>query len=694
MVAERCLSASLLETNSSPPLQAMDAVLEAMATNEVFVPTHIAVDDATGPAILELACKFLLAGQVLMVLGGYVVRGVLRKGSQIAEASRNPDGTYDMVRPGNYDFAFRPPPQQPTQPPPQSIPMSDDIAVASSVFLALSNSPSLPGNLLLKLDAQAEVETSELPLQERMQIFEDEIAKAKLISIAAGKRPQAPNNRMNFIQFLLDKISHLEEMVTKNSQASTIVRAPMAVNIGTPTPMNSMATPNMETAKEKQIDNLQGLGDSWRQAHGHEDLGSRVKGWAKIAIETGQWPKSQCLNGVLIDVTSMVHAEVQRMKNESHAQKDNNIQMDTVMDVMQQVANTNGNVQMSPISNASTETTITQRDQDDEDEIIAQLALGGSGGGGDDGGSEPSGPVTNNNNCGDSTNGRSANKRTEFALVNPRNINIVTFNGNNVHNTPYMAFNNSIRRLILAQGSDGALLFKVLDKIEALGDTKFTNERFQRLISKYPKVAEFDTAIIAALLNWTIGVANSQVKYGVCNGLDIWRKVYNRYVPLGDDLQNILIRELISIEPVGELEVDTLPSEIDRIIEIYTEAGPAGDLSDKWIRAAIMRNLPEKLTTTLAMDLKRATRIEQMQSIINVYLHDNKIGLPRGMPGTMVCLTIEEETDKTERTKEETFQTNTTSEPNPNGDSSFNAATKGKQKGDGGTGKGHGQCWE
>ena len=40
MVAERCLSASLPEIASEPP-QAMDAVIESMAANKVFVPTQI-----------------------------------------------------------------------------------------------------------------------------------------------------------------------------------------------------------------------------------------------------------------------------------------------------------------------------------------------------------------------------------------------------------------------------------------------------------------------------------------------------------------------------------------------------------------------------------------------------------------------------------------------------------------------------
>ena len=42
-------------------------------------------------------------------------------------------------------------------------------------------------------------------------------------------------------------------------------------------------------------------------------------------------------------------------------------------------------------------------------------------------------------------------------------------------------------------------------------------------------------------------------------------KVYDRYVPLADDLQNISIQELMSIKQVTETEVDSLFNETDRI---------------------------------------------------------------------------------------------------------------------------------
>ena len=145
---------------------AMNAIIETMTANEIFVPTLINVPpdnaEAIGPAVLDLTCKAFAAGQVLMMLGGYIVKGTLLGCRKLARAIRNADGTFEMVRPGQYNFtnAFAlPPPPQPALP--QSIQVADDIAAAaSSVLLAIQNTPSPTGNLLPKLEAQAEVETS------------------------------------------------------------------------------------------------------------------------------------------------------------------------------------------------------------------------------------------------------------------------------------------------------------------------------------------------------------------------------------------------------------------------------------------------------------------------------------------------------------------------------------------------------
>ena len=198
------MSASLLEIVGESPLQAMEAIIENMVANEVFVPTQVATVLANERQLARCysSSRARRWGQALMSLGGYIVKGILLKRGRRAHAIRNADGIFNMVRPGYYTMAIAisPRPPQPPQPPQQPLPMTDDIAAASSIFLAIQNTPSPIGNLLPQLEdqvaaEQATVETSELPLQDRIQFFErtatnneeqqfeDEMAKTKLASI-------------------------------------------------------------------------------------------------------------------------------------------------------------------------------------------------------------------------------------------------------------------------------------------------------------------------------------------------------------------------------------------------------------------------------------------------------------------------------------------------------------------------------
>ena len=171
MVAERCLSASLLEIVSSSPRLAMaqmDAIIANMAAHEDFVPTHIAsAGEGIGPVLLQITCKVLLAREVLMSLGGYIVKGVALACGRRARAIRNGDGTYSVVRPGHFSMAIAdlPQPQAQQQPPPL-LPLADDTAAASSIYLAIQeNTPSPSGSLLPQLEEQAAVEQPTVDLQ-------------------------------------------------------------------------------------------------------------------------------------------------------------------------------------------------------------------------------------------------------------------------------------------------------------------------------------------------------------------------------------------------------------------------------------------------------------------------------------------------------------------------------------------------
>ena len=127
-------------------------------------------------------------------------------------------------------------------------------------------------------------------------------------------------------------------------------------------------------------------------------------------------------------------------------------------------------------------------------------------------------------------NGRNGYNYKEFQLVNARNVNINPFSGRNLATNPYLPFNNALRRLILVQGHDGEELLNILNEIEQCGDEKFTKDDLKELSTRYPKAYQYDRAVRLALLNYTTGVAQGRVKYGVECGLDAWRKVYNRYI--------------------------------------------------------------------------------------------------------------------------------------------------------------------
>ena len=122
-------------------------------------------------------------------------------------------------------------------------------------------------------------------------------------------------------------------------------------------------------------------------------------------------------------------------------------------------------------------------------------------------------------------------------------------------------------------GQDGDELATILDEVEKLGNTKVDKLRIAKLAEEFPKVYEYDRAIKSALLNWTAGVAQGLVKHGLEGGLDAWRKLYHKYMPLADDLQNILIRQLMSLKQVAENDMDLLLEEIERIRELYIKVG-------------------------------------------------------------------------------------------------------------------------
>ena len=336
---------------------------------------------------------------------------------------------------------------------------------------------------------------------------------------------------------------------------------------------------------------------------------------------------------------------------------------------------------------------------------IHQFAIGDRDGDGDgDGGDEfDRDGVTNG------TTGRGFNnyhRKSEFVLVKSSNINIAKFTVANLITYPYLQFYKFIKRLMHNQGEDGELLIDIFTEIETEPTEKFTNAKLKEMVRQYLKVAEFNRAILSVPLNYTDGIAKGMVEYGVDNGFDAWRRLYNHYLPFAEDLQQILIQELYSLLPGTENNTDTLFNQVERITELYTRVGKTDDaMSDKWIKVAVLRNLPKRVTKDLALQFKDANIVNGVRNIVNIYLHDHQTGMPRGQADPMLCAATSDNADansgaatnKSEdnNTKEEQTTNNNAGKEDQNswhGSNDLNVAIKGNGKCKKG-GRGYGECW-
>ena len=110
-----------------------------------------------------------------------------------------------------------------------------------------------------------------------------------------------------------------------------------------------------------------------------------------------------------------------------------------------------------------------------------------------------------------------------------------------------------------------------------------------------------------------------------------------------------------------------------------------------------MQNLPDRLITNLAIQLKNADFVEEMQSIIIVYFHDHRIGFPRGQGGPLICLAAEEPQTyaavaAAQPPEQATTANKTLADNDPKQEDGELDAVKGGKQSDG-KGKGYGQCW-
>ena len=209
MVAERLrtLPACDLDSPCFIPRAAMAGIPESVIAEQAFVPTHIPIyqGEVVGDALLEFSCKALLYGQCLMSVGGYIVRGTILACKRRAKANRIEIGAFERVEPKYItsvlvEFSMSQRLASPGQPQQQPLALGwDDTAAAASEIYSQMVVESSPGpELCLQqtLDEQAEDDASELPYQERRELFEVQVqqqfeqdtATQARASLGMGKR--------------------------------------------------------------------------------------------------------------------------------------------------------------------------------------------------------------------------------------------------------------------------------------------------------------------------------------------------------------------------------------------------------------------------------------------------------------------------------------------------------------------------
>ena len=62
---------------------------------------------------------------------------------------------------------------------------------------------------------------------------------------------------------------------------------------------------------------------------------------------------------------------------------------------------------------------------------------------------------------------------------------------------------------------------------------------------------------------------------------------------------------MYDLKPVSESDIDSLFDEVARIKDLYIKAGPSDDLSERWIKSAVLRNLPKDLVKKYGIRAKK-----------------------------------------------------------------------------------------
>ena len=148
---------------------------------------------------------------------------------------------------------------------------------------------------------------------------------------------------------------------------------------------------------------------------------------------------------------------------------------------------------------------------------------------------------------------------------------------------------------------------------------------------------EHNVAIQIRSENNTANVAEGTVRYDTHNACDVWRRLFQHYASLANDLQNLLTQELYDLKSVAEPNIDQLLNDRQRIAEWYIRSGPEA-MAEKWLVVAMQMGLLTKVSVGLCMELRKLSSVDERRNAINIYRHDHGIGLRRGVSSAVLAM--------------------------------------------------------
>ena len=258
-------------------------------------------------------------------------------------------------------------------------------------------------------------------------------------------------------------------------------------------------------------------------------------------------------------------------------------------------------------------TSHNNHDNDDDDDNWLLFSIHGNGNNNNSGGGHGGdGEGGEKGTDAQWTEDREAHNHTqEFILVKSWNIDMNKFTGEINFKLSYLEFKDSQRELVAIKGVDGDILNKILTWDERRGDKIITDDQLERLEERIPQIWQCNKAIRAAFKIWTDGDAKRFIKYEVKMGIDAWRKMYIEYIPMAHTRQDIILADILELQPLTDKQVRQFFNRLDEHRYKYNQCG-SQPFGENIVRRVIVKCMPKDIIKPLALHFEIARTFQQI----------------------------------------------------------------------------------